>query len=104
MCGAWGSGVLLAVATNLVNNLPAGLLAGAVVQAADASQKLAGAILIGIDLGPNFSVTGSLATILWLLAIRREGLHVGAWRFLRMGLVVTPPALLLALGALVWLS
>ncbi|HEV7438384.1 MAG TPA: arsenic transporter [Methylobacterium sp.] len=100
---AWASGILVAVATNLVNNLPAGLLAGAAVQAADVSEKVAGAILIGVDLGPNLSVTGSLATILWLTAIRREGEDVSAWRFLKLGLLVTPPALILALAGLLLL-
>lgn len=90
-------GALLGVATNLVNNLPAGLLAGASLDAASASSTVRAAALIGIDLGPNLSVTGSLATILWLAALRREGLHVGAWQFLRLGLVVMPPALLSAL-------
>ena len=52
-----------------------------------------------VDLGPNLSVTGSLATILWLLAIRREGQEVGFWQFFKVGAVVMPPALLLALGA-----
>ncbi|GLS43086.1 arsenic transporter [Methylobacterium brachythecii] len=97
---AWGGGVLVAVLCNLVNNLPAGLLAGAAVQSADVSDKIAGAILIGVDLGPNLSVTGSLATILWLVAIRREGEDVGALRFLKLGLLVMPPALMLALAGL----
>ncbi|MCJ2122279.1 arsenic transporter [Methylobacterium sp. J-077] len=97
---AWAGGALIAVGTNLVNNLPAGLLAGAAVQAAQVSQKVAGAILIGVDLGPNLSVTGSLATILCLTAIRREGEDVSAWQFLKLGLLVMPPALVLALGAL----
>lgn len=97
---AWAGGALVAFGSNLVNNLPAGLLAGAAVQEADVARKIAGAILIGVDLGPNLSVTGSLATILWLTAIRREGLHVSAWRFLKLGLVVMPPALVLALAAL----
>ncbi|WP_342238862.1 ArsB/NhaD family transporter [Inquilinus sp. OTU3971] len=60
--------------------------------------QFAGAALIGIDLGPNLSVTGSLATILWLVALRREGLEVGTRQFLRLGLVVMPPTLLLALA------
>ena len=61
-------------------------------------------LLIGVDLGPNLSVTGSLATILWLTALRREGEAVTAWQFLKLSIVVMPPALLLALAALVWLS
>jgi arsenical pump membrane protein len=62
--------------------------------------NVASAILIGVDLGPNLSVTGSLATILWLGALRRDGIHVKAWDFLKLGLLIMPPALLLALGGL----
>lgn len=97
---AWGAGVLVAILSNAVNNLPAGLLAGAAVQAADVPAAVAGAILIGIDIGPNLSVTGSLATLLWLVAIRREGETVGAWAFFKLGLLVMPPALILALAGL----
>jgi arsenical pump membrane protein len=103
MATAWAGGAAVAFGANLVNNLPAGLLAGAAVQAADVSQKVAGAILIGVDLGPNLSVTGSLATILWLTAIRREGQDVSAGRFLKLGFLVMPPALILALAALLYL-
>ena len=98
---AWAGGALVAFGSNLVNNLPAGLLAGAAVQAAHVPEKVAGAILIGVDLGPNLSVTGSLATILWLTAIRREGEDVSAWAFLKLGVLVMPPALALALAALI---
>lgn len=96
----WTSGIIIAIASNLVNNLPAGLLAGAAVHTAGVHDKVAGAILIGVDLGPNLSVTGSLATILWLNAIRREGESVGAWTFLKLGLIVMPPALVAALAGL----
>ena len=57
------------------------------------------AVLIGVDLGPNLSVTGSLATILWLAAIRREGEQVSFAQFLSVGGLVMAPALLCALGA-----
>jgi arsenical pump membrane protein len=95
---AWVTGVVLAVGCNLVNNLPAGLLAGRVVETGNVPEQVRAAVLIGVDLGPNLSVTGSLATILWLSALRREGLHVGAWTFLKLGTVVMPPALILALA------
>ena len=98
---AWAGGALVAFGSNLVNNLPAGLLAGAAVQAAHVPETVAGAVLIGVDLGPNLSVTGSLATILWLTAIRREGENVSAWAFLKLGALVMPPALALALAALI---
>jgi arsenical pump membrane protein len=97
----WGAGVAVALVTNLMNNLPAGLIAADTVQSAHAPQTVTSAVLIGVDLGPNLSVTGSLATILWLNALKREGVRVGAWQFLKLGALVMPPALLLALGALV---
>jgi arsenical pump membrane protein len=75
-----------------------------VATAANLPHPVAGALLIGVDLGPNLSVTGSLATILWLTALRREGLEVSAWTFLRIGLVAMPPALVLALGSFVMLQ
>jgi arsenical pump membrane protein len=101
---AWGTGLIVALASNLMNNLPVGLLAGSAVNASHVPQAVSSAILIGVDLGTNLSVTGSLATILWLVALRREGVEVSAWRFLKLGMVVMPPALILALAALVWMS
>jgi arsenical pump membrane protein len=94
-------GVLVAIVTNLTNNLPAGLIAGSVVHQASVPDAVPGALLIGVDLGPNLSITGSLATILWLLALRREGQVVGFWDFLKLGALVMSPALVLALAALI---
>ncbi len=100
---AWGAGIVLGVACNLMNNLPAGLIAGGAVQAAHVPPLVTGAVVIGVDLGPNLSVTGSLATILWLNALRRDGIDIGFGTFLAQGACVMPPALLLALAALfVW--
>jgi arsenical pump membrane protein len=96
----WLSGVITAFTCNLVNNLPAGLIAGQAVQAGNLPEMVKSSILIGIDLGPNLSVTGSLATILWLVALRREGQTVTAWAFLKLGFVVMTVALLFALVAL----
>ena len=96
--GAGGlTAALLALACNLFNNLPAGLLGAATLDHVGASSALRAAALIGIDLGPNLSVSGSLATILWLTALRREGVRVGAWRFLSLGAVVMPAGLAAAL-------
>jgi arsenical pump membrane protein len=96
---AWGAGIVVAVASNLINNLPTALIAGNAVQDAHMPERITRAVLIGVDLGPNLSVTGSLATILWLTALRREGQAIGASAFLKLGIVVMPPALLLAIGA-----
>jgi len=99
IAAVWASGTLIAVASNLMNNLPAGLIAGGTVQSSQSPDIITRAVLIGVDLGPNMSVTGSLATILWLAALRREGLHINALQFLKLGLLAMPPALALAIGA-----
>src|SRR5205807_9576957 len=101
---SWIAGIVAALASNLVNNLPVGLIAGATDHAGQVPAHVARAILIGVDLGPNLSVTGSLATILWLIALRREGEQIGGWAFLKVGLLVMPPALLLATAAIALFS
>jgi arsenical pump membrane protein len=93
------SGFGAAVISNLMNNLPSGLIGGAAVRVAGITGPLRNAILIGVDLGPNLSVTGSLATILWLIAIRREGQEIGFWKFLKWGALVMPPTLVLTIIA-----
>ena len=98
------AGAVTAFAVNLMNNLPAGLIAAETLAQAQASPLVTGAVMIGVDLGPNLSVTGSLATILWLLALRREGLHVGALRFLGVGALVMTPALVASLAALAFFT
>lgn len=101
---ALGLGSALAVLCNVVNNLPLGLIAGTVAGGAHLSSPVTGAMLIGVDLGPNLSVTGSLATILWLVALRREKQAVSAWQFLGLGCLVMPPALIASLATFIWLK
>jgi arsenical pump membrane protein len=90
----------IALLSNVMNNLPSGLLVGGALHSLHVPGYLRHALLIGVDLGPNLSVTGSLATILWLIVLRREGLDVSGPRFLKAGVLVMPPALLLATAAL----
>jgi arsenical pump membrane protein len=96
---AAGAGGVVAIASNLINNLPAGLIASGAIAHAHPPPRVVDTLLIGVDLGPNLSITGSLATILWLTAIRREGEDVGFRRFIKVGALVMPPALALAIGA-----
>jgi len=100
LLGAGLAGVVVGVISNIVNNLPAGLLSASALAAGHASDTVTAAVLIGVDLGPNLSVTGSLATLLWLTALRREGHAVGAGTFLKTGALVMPLALLPALAVL----
>ncbi|MFD2286929.1 SLC13 family permease [Pedobacter petrophilus] len=96
----WVSGILTAFACNLMNNLPAGLTAGNIILISNPPEMIRRAILIGIDLGPNLSLTGSLASILWLVALRRENLTVSGWTFLKLGAAVMIIPLLLVIASL----
>jgi arsenical pump membrane protein len=92
-------GFTVAIANNLINNLPLGLIAANTLTLTHTQGLLRDVTLIAIDLGPNLSVTGSLATILWLLALRREGLNVTFLDFLKAGLLAMPLALLASIAA-----
>jgi arsenical pump membrane protein len=94
----------IAALSNVMNNLPSGLLAAGALQTVHVPAHIRDSVLIGVDLGPNLSVSGSLATVLWLIALRREGEHINGWQFLKVGVVVMPTALLVATLATVLLS
>lgn len=98
------AGVGVALASNLINNLPMGLIGATVAQSAHLPINVSGALLIGVDLGPNLSITGSLATILWLIALRREGENVSGWTFLKVGGWLMPLSLGATLGVFALLS
>lgn len=91
VAGSISSAFGVALLSNIANNLPIGLIAGSALHGVPTFIR--NAVLIGVDLGPNLSVSGSLATILWLIALRREGEDVSFWKFLRYGVLVMPPAL-----------
>jgi arsenical pump membrane protein len=99
LASAVSAGGVIAISSNLMNNLPAGLIASSTVMQAHGARLVTDALLIGVDLGPNLSITGSLATILWLNAIRREGEDVSFMTFLKVGAVVMLPTLALTLFA-----
>jgi arsenical pump membrane protein len=85
----------------VVNNLPLGLVTGATLEATHPSTAVTHAALIGVDLGPNLAITGSLATLLWLIALRKEKIEVSFWDFFKVGVWVMPIALAASLlGAL----
>jgi arsenical pump membrane protein len=83
---------IAALASVLVNNLPA-----AVLLSRGAHAHLS-ALLIGLDVGPNLAVTGSLAVLLWWRAARAAALTPSAIAYSRQGLLLAPLALV---GALV---
>jgi arsenical pump membrane protein len=96
-----------AIGTNLINNVPMAVLMnsalGSIQNAPPAIQHgFVAATIFGCDLGPNLTTVGSLATVLWLLILRRRGIEVSGLDYFKVGLVVTP--LMLLAGALImWL-
>ena len=86
---------------NLANNLPALLVL--LVPAAAAGPLAVLAVLIGVNVGPNLTYVGSLATLLWRRSLRWNGEQVEWGTFLRHGLVTVPGQLLLGTTAL-WVA
>lgn len=84
-----------AVFSNLFNNLPIAI-AASYVAANDSTPHLAYAAIVGVDLGPNLTTTGSLATLLWLAALAERDVRIDPLQYLRLGLVVVPPAIAVA--------
>ncbi len=92
---------LSAIFANLVNNLPATLILVPVVAGVGPGAVLA--TLVGVNIGPNLTYVGSLATLLWRRVLRAQDEEVELGEFLRLG-VLTAPACLLAATAFVWLG
>ncbi len=92
---------LSALLANLVNNLPATLMLVPVVAAAGPGPVLA--TLIGVNVGPNLTYVGSLATLLWRRVLRAEDADIELAEFLRLG-ALTVPAALLAATLFLWLA
>ena len=90
-------------ASNIVNNLPAALLARSVLLSAHAGPPLIYATLLGTNIGPNITLSGSLATLLVREAARKKGENISAKEFFTIGLCVTP-LVLLGAALTLWLS
>jgi len=91
---SWETAGTAALAAVAVNNLPAAVL---LASHAPAHPR---ALLVGLDVGPNLAVTGSLASLLWWKAARSVGASPSARTYSRLGLVLGPCAMAAALAAL----
>lgn len=95
-----------ALGANLINNLPMALVMTSTLMsvhvAAGTHQTLVYGTILGADLGPNLTTVGSLATMLWLLILRRKGLDISTLDYIKLGLTVVP-VMLVAGALLIWL-
>jgi arsenical pump membrane protein len=89
---------LAAVLANVCNNLPAVLVLLPLTAPVGAGAVLA--VLLGVNIGPNLTYTGSLATLLWRRTLRSHGSAPGLGEFTRLGLLTVPAGLVLAVLAL----
>jgi len=91
-----GTGFLAALLSSVMNNMPTVMVMDIAI--AEAGQNaLAYANIIGCNLGPKMTPIGSLATLLWLHVLAQKGVKIGWGAYMKVGLVVTPPVLLVAL-------
>lgn len=108
--GLWtatlGTGLLSAVLSSLMNNLPTVLIGALSIEASQAQGVVREAMIyahvIGCDLGPKMTPIGSLATLLWLHVLRGRDIRIGWGKYCRIGLTLTLPVLAAALAALAW--
>ena len=90
--GRWASAGVATLAAVLVNNLPAAVMLSARTPAHPR------ALLVGLDVGPNLAITGSLSAVLWLQVGRAAGARPSVRRYSLLGLVLAPAGIAAALG------
>jgi arsenical pump membrane protein len=89
---------LAAAAANMINNLPAVLVLLPLAAPAGPGSVLA--VLLGVNIGPNLTYAGSLATLLWRRVLAAHDAEPDIREFTRLGLITVPAALVVSVVAL----